>query len=291
MRIRGLKDIAHQFDALLIDQFGVIHDGQKLYPGAARVLAELKALGIPVVIMTNSGKRAASNVARIVKMGIPRDQFVDCVSSGEVAWQSLQSKLPRNTAYLVGKDGEDYGFDPIRFVDDPTQADVMLILGSNAPKTSLADYEKAFRGMTLPAICCNPDKQMLTSQGLQPAPGAVADVYARLGGRVTWIGKPYPGIYEFALQQLSKVPSFPRMREPRLSTHAMSDSLGPRVCGDDEQKMRVLCIGDSAEHDVAGGRNAGLSTLLVLQGVSAGMSGEGLSPAPDYVMPAFQWDA
>lgn len=260
MQIEGLTEIARQFDAMLIDQFGVIHDGQKIYPGATRVLAELKSLAIPVVIMTNSGKRATPNVERIVRMGIPRDQFVDCVSSGEVAWQSLQGKLPRNTAYLVGKDGEDYGFDPIRFVKDPSDADVLLILGSNAPKTSLADYETVFRGMTLPALCCNPDKQMLTSQGLQAAPGAVAEIYERSGGTVSWIGKPYAAIYQHCLAVLGS-------------------------------PKRVLCIGDSAEHDVVGGRNAGLSTLLVLQGVSTGLTGEGLSPAPDYIMPAFQWGA
>ena len=40
MRINGLHEIASRFDGMLIDQFGVIHDGQKLYPGTARVLAE-----------------------------------------------------------------------------------------------------------------------------------------------------------------------------------------------------------------------------------------------------------
>ncbi|MGL4443843.1 MAG: HAD hydrolase-like protein, partial [Alsobacter sp.] len=53
--------------------------------------------------------------------------------------------------------------------------------------------------------------------------------------------------------------------------------------------QRILCIGDSAEHDVAGGRNAGLETLLVLQGVSQGHDPATLSPEPDYVMDRFQW--
>jgi ribonucleotide monophosphatase NagD (HAD superfamily) len=53
--------------------------------------------------------------------------------------------------------------------------------------------------------------------------------------------------------------------------------------------VATACIGDSAEHDVAGGHNAGFSTLLVLQGVSAGHDPATLSPQPDYVMDAFQW--
>jgi HAD superfamily hydrolase (TIGR01459 family) len=253
-KIYGLRDIAKDFDAMLIDQFGVIHDGQKLYPGAAEVMAELHALEISVIVMTNSGKRAASNIERVVRMGIPCAHFVDCVSSGEVAYQSLDVKR----AFLIGKQGVDYGFDSVQFVDHPDDAEVMLILGSNAPTTSLHDYRYMFASLSLPAICCNPDKLMMTSQGLQPAPGAIANVYEEMGGKVSWIGKPYAGIYEFALARLG-------------------------------QPKRVLCIGDSAEHDVAGGRGAGLSTLLVKQGVSAGMNVTDLHPQPDYLIADFKW--
>jgi HAD superfamily hydrolase (TIGR01459 family) len=249
-----VSEVAAGFDAMIIDQFGVIHDGRSLYPGAARVMAELHAAGIAVVIVTNSGKRAAANVERIVNMGIPRDCFVACVSSGEVAWASLQVE----TAYLIGKRGEDYGFDPIRFVRDPAEAEVMLILGSNAPETSLADYAEQLQGLRLPALCCNPDKQMITSQGLQPAPGAIAALYESMGGQVSWIGKPYRGIYDHALKLLG-------------------------------HPARVLCIGDSVEHDVGGGRAAGLATLLVQQGVSAGITDAALDPQPDFIMTNFAW--
>ena len=253
-RITGLHEIASRFDGMLIDQFGVIHDGQNLYPGTSRVLAELKALVIPVAVMTNSGKRAEDNRQRLVKMGVPRDHFVDAVSSGEVAFSGLTAKR----AFLIGKDGEDYGFDGIDFVSDPHDAEIILILGSNAPKTSLDDYRRLLTGVTLPALCCNPDKLMLTPQGLMPAPGAIAALYEEMGGSVTWIGKPYPGIYREAARLIGNPP-------------------------------RILCIGDSAEHDVAGGRAAGFSTLLVLQGVSAGHDPATLSPQSDYVMDAFQW--
>ena len=255
-RISGLADIAAQFDAMLIDQFGVIHDGQKLYPGAAKVLAELHGLKIPVVVMTNSGKRAAPNTARVVQMGIAREHFVDCVSSGEVAFQSLTVKK----AFLIGRQGEDYGFAPTEFVENATDAEVMLILGSNTPATSLDDYRKLLAQIRLPAICCNPDNWMLTPTGLQPAPGAIAELYQSMGGNVTWIGKPYPGIYHHALSMLGK-------------------------------PARVLCIGDSAEHDVAGGRAAGLATLLVQQGVSADVPEAEIHPYPDYIMQSFAWNA
>jgi HAD superfamily hydrolase (TIGR01459 family) len=253
-RISGLSEIARDFDAMLIDQFGVIHDGQKLYTGAAEVLSHLHALNIPVIVMTNSGKRAKPNLARMVNMGIPRDHFVDCVSSGEVAYQSLDVKR----AFLIGKEGEDYGFDPIKFVANPKDAEVMLILGSNAPTTSLEQYRQIFSSLTLPAICCNPDHWMITSQGLQPAPGSIAAIYESMGRDVRWIGKPHGGIYHHALQLL-------------------------------QMPKRVLCIGDSAEHDVVGGRGAGLVTLLIQQGVSAQVTETDLNPQPDFIATAFSW--
>ena len=253
MRINGLSEITKNYDAMLIDQFGVIHDGQKLYAGTSEVMAKLHALKIPVVVMTNSGKRASSNVARLVKMGVSRGQFVNAVSSGEVAFQSLNVKR----AFLIGKRGEDYGFDGIEFVE-ASQAEVILILGSNAPETSLDEYREILRDIKLPALCCNPDKLMLTPQGLQPAPGAIAALYESMGGVVTWIGKPYPSIYHHALKLLG-------------------------------QPKRILCIGDSAEHDVAGGRAAGLDTLLVQQGISAQLSEAEIEPVPNYIMKDFMW--
>jgi HAD superfamily hydrolase (TIGR01459 family) len=254
MLIEGLSAIARDFDGMLIDQFGVIHDGQQLYPGSAEVLQQLHAARIPVVVMTNSGKRAAANRERLVRMGVAREWFVDAMSSGEVAYQ----RLGQRKAYVIGRAGEDYGLDGVPTVGDVRDADILLILGSDAPRTSLADYATFFKGVALPAVCCNPDKLMLTPSGLQPAPGAIAALYESLGGTVEWIGKPYREIYDAACRLL-----------------------GPA--------RKVLCVGDSAEHDVAGGRNAGLTTLLVLTGVSQGVDPKDIHPQADYLMPAFRW--
>jgi HAD superfamily hydrolase (TIGR01459 family) len=255
MRIRGLADIAERFDAILIDQFGVIYDGQALYPGAFQVLFELRARRIPVIALTNSGKRAAANRERLKSMGLPREFFIDAVSSGEVAYQIIDRS---KKAFIIGRRGDSYGFDHMPTVERIEDAEVLLILGSDAPDTSLGDYENMLRHVRLPAICCNPDKQMLTPHGLQSAPGAIAAVYERLGGKVTWIGKPHRAIYDFALDVL-------------------------------DRPKRVLCIGDSAEHDVAGGKAAGFATLLVQQGVSADLPEVRIVPKPDYIASSFSW--
>jgi HAD superfamily hydrolase (TIGR01459 family) len=254
MQIKRLSEIASQFGGMLIDQFGVIHDGEKLYSGTLKVLQNLNEMKIPVAVMTNSGKRAVANRDRLVRMGVPREYFVDAMSSGEVAYHMLGKKK----AFLIGRQGEDYGFDGVPFVDDVRDAEIILILGSDAPNTSMEKYTEFFTMVSIPAICCNPDKLMLTKSGLQPAPGAIAQLYADMGGEVRWIGKPYAEIYTEALKLIGN-------------------------------PQHVLCIGDSVEHDVAGGRGVGLATLLVMTGISAGLDVATLHPQPDYVAQHFVW--
>jgi hypothetical protein len=40
---------------------------------------------------------------------------------------------------------------------------------------------------------------------------------------------------------------------------------------------------------VAGGRNAGFQTLLVMTGVSAGLAPSQIHPMPDFLMDDFRW--
>src|SRR5262249_38124304 len=132
------------------------------------------------------------------------------------------------------------------FVGAPADADFLLILGTNVPEWSLGDYRELLRPAAqrqIPALCCNPDLDMLTPSGIHPAPGAIAGLYERLGGAVTFIGKPERAIYDFAVTAAG----YP-VRE------------------------RTLALGDSIAHDVAGARGAGICVGLVLTGLSHRLS-------------------
>ena len=272
--LNGLHQIADRYDAFLIDQFGVLHDGARLFPGASQLLDELRVRGKRIAVLTNSGKRAGDNTKRLLAMGLRAAQFDAVVSSGEVAWQALASGAITVTgkAFIVGKSGDDYGFGDLglAFTDDPAEAGVILILGSNAPKTTLEHYSALLSNpaaRAVPAICCNPDLLMMTSHGLLPAPGAIAAQYAATGGPVTYVGKPEPLVYRHALHLIGN-----------------------------PDPQATLCIGDSIVHDVKGGRAAGLATLLVRTGISTGLSDGEIAAecrahaiAPDWMMPALQW--
>lgn len=276
--IDGLGAISENFDLFLIDQFGVLHDGIRPYDGAIECLTNLKANGKAVVLLSNSGKRATANMARLLEFGFPAGSFDHVVTSGEVAWNGILKRtfgppfVPGNRVFLVGHDDHDYGLDEIELspVEDSAAADFILIAASRAPRFSLAQYRDLLAeaaACNVPALCCNPDRMMLTAAGLQPSAGEIASLYRELGGKVTFVGKPYPAIYAAA-----------KNRYPR------------------NQPARTLAIGDSIEHDIRGGQNAGLPTALVLTGLSAQLSDDQLhreaarhGAIADFVLPCLRW--
>lgn len=268
-----LPDLIDRHDAFLIDQFGVLLDGKAAYPWAPAALDAVAASGKPVILLSNSGKRSEPNAARLVALGFRRESFRLVLSSGEAAWRHLSHRAlpPQTRVWLHARDGDSSAIDGLglTLTDDPAAADLLILAGSQADRLSLADYrhllEPAAR-QGRPMLCTNPDIEMLTPHGTRPGAGRIATLYAGWGGQVDWIGKPHPLIYAEAARLL------------------------PGVAPD-----RILCIGDSPAHDIAGGHAAGHRTCLVRTGLHAGaaepdLPGLCLSEAgvlPDHVLSRF----
>ena len=244
---------AEAFEAVFFDQYGVLHDGRRLYPGTLTTLEALKARGVGVAVLSNSGKSADANARRLERIGVSRDLYDRFVTSGDVARELLVSDaspvadLAAARCLIIRSYGEDTLAEDLglRETDDPAEADLVVIGGSQADKIPLEDYARRLRPAAergAPCVCTNPDKWMLTENGPRPAAGAIAAEYERMGGRVTWIGKPYPAIYERAARLLG-------CAEP----------------------SRVLCVGDSVEHDVVGARRFGAAAALFRTGILEGV--------------------
>lgn len=272
-----LRALIERYDAFLIDQFGVLLDGSKAYPGAAKALALIAEHSKPVVILSNSGKRSQVNCDRIARHGFDRNHFITVVTSGEIAHQSIAQAIGTS----INKDAQVMVFarngDPSPIADldlvetrDPTQADLLLIV-SRELSTKREEYRammEQFDKRKGRCICLNPDLNMLTPQGLAFSAGSIAKDFEAMGGSVEWYGKPYPRIYASAL--------------------ALIPDIAPE---------RSLCIGDSIDHDIQGGNAAGLSTALVRSGVHAllsdaeiGAAFSRLNVTPDHIITSFSLD-
>ena len=105
----------------------------------------------------------------------------------------------------------------------------------------------------IPAICANPDHVVYADGKAAFGPGRVAQDYEDTGGSVIYAGKPGPEIFRRSLAVLGN-----------------------------PDPARVLMIGDSHHHDIAGAAALGCRTLLIAGGVQALLSEEGVQP--DYVL-------
>ncbi|MBW5434947.1 TIGR01459 family HAD-type hydrolase [Bradyrhizobium canariense] len=243
--ITGLRTIADHFDHVLLDQWGTLHEGMTVFPAAHDCVRRLHEAGKRILILSNSGKRASSNQRRLATLGLSPDIYDGVLSSGEVTWQSLKARAQTpftdlgQACFLISRDGDRSIVDELdlALVPDITSADFILLAGLD---DSVAEPEPWRERLTvaavrkLPMLCANPDLVMFGVTGLIPAPGALAAFYQRLGGRVSFIGKPHAPMFAAALERLG---------------HPSPD--------------RILVIGDSIDHDIAGGRAAGMLTLLV----------------------------
>lgn len=282
----GLADLADRYDLFLVDQFGVLHDGSAAYRGAVEALARLKGAGSTVILISNSGKRAADNQARLARLGFDRSSYDAFVSSGEVAWRRIaDDQLPVAPGaarplrcLLVNRRGDETaiaGLD-LDLVDSAVAADLVLLTGSDGDIRPLADYRTLLApaaARRLPCLCANPDKVMILAEGAGYGAGAIADLYTALGGPVTWIGKPYPEIYRYALEEAGR-------------------------CGSRPEPGRVIGIGDSIEHDIAGAKHAGFAAALVTAGIHVSDDEAALAAAmqahaavPDHLLDRFVWRA
>jgi len=247
--IAGLRKIADRFDHVLLDQYGVLHEGRAVFPPARACVEALRSAGKRVLVLSNSGKRAAENLQRIADHGLPADTYDGVLSSGEVAWDGLRQRAEppfsglgqRCFAITRGRDHSIFDGLALTIVGDMEEADFILLGGLDDAASDQKQWEPEFRAAAarhLPLLCANPDIMMFGAHGFLPGPGALAAFYASLGGEVTYIGKPHRAIFTAALHRLGN-PS----------------------------PDRVLMIGDSVKHDILGGRSAGLLTLLITSGV------------------------
>lgn len=272
MKMTSLDALAARYEAFLIDQFGVLLNGAGCYPFAPGALARLAAFGKPVILLSNSGKRAGPNAQRLLDLGFARDSFRLVLSSGEAAFRALHHRAyaPGTPVWLHARDGDRSAIDGLAFapVDTPAEARLLILAGSQADRLSLKDYETLLApaaAQGTPLLCTNPDLEMLTPQGIRPGAGQIGALYQKLGGPVEFIGKPHPLIYAEAARLL------------------------PGIAPD-----RILCIGDSPAHDILGGQRAGHATALVRTGLHAEMPEADLAALcaaegamPDHLLPRF----
>lgn len=249
--IEGISELCTTYDTFILDQWGVLHFGQKAHSSVIEVLKNLKQIGKTSVILSNSGKSADYSRKRLEELGIGPKLYTDIVTSGEMVRQGLQKKegpafksLGRH-CLLISAGGDRTTVDglDLDIANDPGEADFILMTGCDHKTQPLQSYEPLLRACAakrLPMVCANPDMVAVDGNETFYGPGQVAARYSDFGGVVHYIGKPHKPIFAYAL------------------------SLAPEGL-----PSSTIVVGDSMGHDILGGAGMNFDTCLTMTGAHA----------------------
>jgi HAD superfamily hydrolase (TIGR01459 family) len=245
--------LARDYDVLLCDVWGVVHNGIAAFPEACDALERFRNEGGTVILITNA-PRAGANVQRILdRFAVPHAAYDAIMSSGDVTHGIVETRLKERVFHL-GPERDLSIFAGLGVVFAPAEAaDYVVCSGLfDDTRETPEDYHDllaTMRARSLFMVCANPDIVVERGDELVYCAGAIADAYAAIGGEVLYCGKPYAPIYEAAL---SKAAALRRERAPL---------------------ARVLAIGDSVRTDLKGAASFGLDCLFVVSALHAEEAG------------------
>jgi HAD superfamily hydrolase (TIGR01450 family) len=246
-RIQSFRDIAAQYDVVLCDVWGVLHNGVEAFSYASEALAEARKAGLTVVLITNSPRPHPGVKVQIRGLGVTDDAYDRIVTSGDVT-RALIAEGPKKV-YFIGAEKDlplldGLGVEPVGL----DEAGIVVCAGLREDETeTVEDYRDeltALAARKLPFICANPDLVVERGHKLIPCAGALAKFYEELGCTTQIAGKPHRPIYEKSLSEARDVRG--------------AFDLG-----------RVIAVGDGMPTDVRGAEAYGLDVLYISGGIHA----------------------
>lgn len=280
----GLEAIIADFDLVIMDLWGCMHDGVAAYPAALGALRWLREQGVPVALVSNAPRRIEAVRPRMRDLGISDDLYAGFYTSGEEVWNHIADRdQPAYAAlgrrvYQITAEHDRAFIDGLELVaaEGVNDADFILATGVESPNDRVEDFKDLLRAALardLPLVCANPDLLVHRGGIAEICAGAIADAYADKGGRVIVEGKPHPGIYRRVLDDF-------KIAAP----------------------ARLLCVGDALRTDVAGAAGIGARSLFIAGGIHHGELLEGTildqdalarlaarGPQPDFALPYLAW--
>ncbi len=245
-----LSQLALKYDAFILDLWGVIHDGHKLYPGVLESLDYLASLNKSVLFMSNAPRPAGFILEKLQELGVKVSEEM-VLSSGDMVRYQLQhfndatfSQLGRRFYHLGANRNSDLlaGLS-VQITNNVDEANFILSSAYIDPDENIDEYDEILEQALqhkLPFICANPDKEVMNGDKIRYCSGVLAEKYKNWGGIVYYYGKPYLTIYDEA---------FKRLRANGIY-----------------HKNQMVMIGDTLETDIAGSVTSNIDSALVLEG-------------------------
>ncbi len=232
---------ADHYDGFILDAFGVLNVGETAIPGAVTRMADLRARGKRLVVLTNAASYTRDQIlAKYHRLGFDFTPD-EVVSSRDVAVARLEAVAPGARWAAISSAGDTFDDIPARVVDataDPAMfdhADAILFLSTARWTPALqVQLHRALEMRPRAMVVANPDIVAPREADLSREPGQFAhDLIDALGCEVHWFGKPFAEGFDDAIARTG------------LAAH------------------RLAMVGDTLHTDVLGGAAAGCGTVLI----------------------------
>jgi 4-nitrophenyl phosphatase len=242
---------------LIVDMDGVLWRGDQPLPGMPRFFDTARRLGIKFVLATNNASKSGEEyLAKLRKFGVQVAPD-EVLTSPQATASYLAQHAPEARVFVIGEPGlaAELRARGLQVVNDQPDRATHVVVGWDRTLT----YDKLAeacllirRGATF--IGTNPDVTYPSERGIVPGNGAtLAALRASTDVEPIIIGKPQP---EMMLQAMARMGGSPE---------------------------NTAVVGDRLDTDILGGQNAGLTTLLVLTGVTSLDEVHNGAIRPDYV--------
>ena len=263
--ITGVSEIANKYDCVLLDQFGVIHDGKTPYPNAINAINKLSEAGVKIIILSNSSKQSHHAAEKLQRMGVDTTKITGIITSGQIALGKVREYMRnnKNARVLHFNWGSERGcislslhninqvvsMTPDQSADNTLRASTVdFVLAHGTDGISMRDGETQKISLSrlrelcatlgrerpdIPFFCANPDMVTVDGGTLRVMPGSLAKDFENAGGRTVYrLGKPDKIAYKAAEELV-----------------------------DSPNSTRFLAIGDSLAHDILGAANVCIDSL------------------------------
>jgi HAD superfamily hydrolase (TIGR01450 family) len=249
-RVSGLIEILGDFDAVILDNFGVLSLGSPAIPEGAAALSAIRATGNPMRVLTNDGAKGIESMLMGHRGRGYNFQSEEIIPGYRLLKRTLAAQ-PIQRAWAV------IGLDPLP--ESILTSSMTPLTGSGIDLVDRVggvvfldggewcerDQERLIDSMTReprPVIVCNPDLTAPYPDTLSIEPGWFAHLLADATTvEPVFLGKPFPDIYDIALSGLDPIP-----------------------------RDRIIAVGDTVHTDVLGAHAAGIKSLLVETGFTRG---------------------
>lgn len=283
--IVNISKIIDKYDTVILGYRGVVTDGKIIKPDVVNALINLKRQGKRVVLLSNTSQRSEAVIHFLHENKVPMAVFEAIVTAGEIMHYQLKAKSgdlasAGNKYFRIGgksSNGVFYGLKFYQEVDSIAKADFIYVDEIGSKDDTIDKYIPLLEhaaSLNIPMVCVGNDTSSYIDGDISLAPGALAEQYAVLGGKIITNGKPDAKLFAYAIDGLPNI-----------------------------QKEKTLVIGDSLPTDIKGAQLLGVDSVLVSKGIHVNFLGEGyisdvtktrelaanFDASPDYVISNMRW--